>query len=235
MTDEFGYLHFIALGVFALLCAAIFIFRKKFENPKTDKTVRCIATVTAVALEAAFHVLNGIHGNHFIENIVPLELCAISLWLSVILCLTGKKKVFEVLYFFSIAAAAAILLPNIENNLGPDRLRFYHYFAVHFYILLTVIYYCVVHRYRIKLFSMLLTAVTLLPLSLVIRFIDLAFNVNYMFLIAPPDVSTPLDNLQAGGWGYYFAMVLLAAALFLIAGLPWLIVQFRQKRRRASP
>ena len=124
-TEQFGYLHFIALGVFALLITALILFRKKLKNPKTDKTVRYTATVIAVLLEAFYHIMNYIYGNDFVVNIIPFELCSISLWMSVILCFSGNKKIFEVLYFFAIGAIASIMVPNI-NGLGPDRLRYYH-------------------------------------------------------------------------------------------------------------
>jgi len=60
-------------------------------------------------------------------------------------------------------------------------------------------------------FATLLKAIgVLFPITIALRFFDSAFSgpplsFNFMFLISPPDVPTPLDGF-GHGWGYYFGL-----------------------------
>jgi uncharacterized membrane protein YwaF len=67
------------------------------------------------------------------------------------------------------------------------------------------------------------------------RFLDLAlsgppYKFNFMFLVSPPDISTPLDSF-GHGWGYFFAFVALGISLMFIAYLPWPIARLIRRSR----
>lgn len=226
--------HYFVLITIILLIACIIFFRDKLREKKIDLRVRVIATVIAFSLEASFHLSNYIYNTDFVLRLIPLDLCAISLWLAFTLALTKKKYIFNILYFWGIGAIASILYPDIVG-IGPDRMRYYHFFGVHTYIILTVIYYIVVHRYKINFKSFLWAIGILLPISFMIRYVDLGFYpeyaTNWMFLIKPPDINSILDLLPQGGWIYYFSLAVLATIIFIIFLTPWLIKDYYDKKK----
>jgi len=110
---------------------------------------------------------------------------------------------------------------------------------VHGYILLTMTWFAAVKGYRPDLKSFVRAVGVLLPLSLGIRLFDLAFKnppwkFNFSYLVAPPDVGTPLDSFGSG-WGYYFAFAGLVAAIFVLVAIPWVFSARFWRSSRADP
>lgn len=228
--ETFGSVHLITLGIFVLLGGLIVIFREKLRDVKRERVALLIATVVALIFEASYHLIQYLTLDYyeFLRHLIPFELCAITLWLSVALCISKNKTVFELLYFWSIGALASLLFAD-DDGAGPDRWRFYQYFGTHGYIVLTIVFFAAVRGFSIKLRSFVKAIVILVPISIGMRFFDLAFSgspykFNFMFLVSPPDISTPLDSL-GHGWGYYLAFVALGLALMFIAYLPWPIAR----------
>src|SRR5690349_3870186 len=88
--------HFLVLAVLFLLALLIFVFKNKLrDNKKIDLRVRIIATVIAFSLEAGYHISNLVYHTDFAINLIPLELCAMSLWLSFILNIWKNERVFK--------------------------------------------------------------------------------------------------------------------------------------------
>ena len=242
--EPFGPYHAAAAAVLVALGVLIVVFRKPLREPGRERRVLRIATVIAVAMEITLHVCEyfSIPFDEFLRSVIPLELCAITLWLAVALCLTGNRTVFELLYFWGIGALASLLFAN-DDGAGPDRFRYYQYFGTHGYTVLVIVYFAVVRGYRITLGSLAKAAAILAPLSLAVYALDLAFaappwEFNFMYLLQPPEVSTPLDSF-GGGWAYYGAFVGLSAAMMTLAWLPWgaaaLLRRWRKPRVSPAP
>jgi uncharacterized membrane protein YwaF len=180
--------------------------------------------------EISLHVIIWIERGwvQFVANTIPLDLCAISLWLSVVLNATGRRWVFDLLYFWGWGAVASFLFANTWH--------YYQYFVVHGYILLTMTWFVAVKGWRPTLLNLRRAAGVLLPLSVGIRFFDLAFKdppwkFNFSYLLNPPDAGTPLDAFGSG-WGCYVTFAGLVAAIFVLVALPWAFsARFWRSRR----
>ena len=236
--EPFDAFHLSAIAVLALLGFLAVVFRRRFRSdPELERRVLWIATAVAVILEIALHICEyfSLPFHAFLRSLIPLELCAITLWMAVALCFTRNRGLFEILYFWSIGAVASLAFANLDGA-GPDRFRYYQYFGTHGYTVLTVAYFAIVHGYH-PVFSSFLKAVgILLPITAVIRLLDLAFadppwSFNYMYMLYPPEVETPLEAFGEG-WGYYAAFVALGIALLFLAWVPWGIASFFRKRSR---
>lgn len=216
--------HFFALSVTLVLALLIFVFRNKLKNEKIDFRVRVTATVISFSLEAGFHISNLVYHTNFLVRLIPLDLCAMSLWLAFALTLWKSESVLKILYFWGIGGLISLLYPDI-TGIGPDRMRYYHFFGVHSYIVLSIIYFIVVYGYKVDLKSLIKSIGFLFPITFVVHFIDVHFyntyKTNWMFLAAPPDISSVLDRLPKSGWLYYFSVVLLAIFVFIAFYLPW--------------
>jgi hypothetical integral membrane protein (TIGR02206 family) len=233
-----GY-HAAAIAFLAALAALIVVFRRPLAEPRPQRRVLGIATAAAVAMEITLHLCEylSIPFHDFLRSLIPLELCAITLWLAVALCCSGRQGIFEILYFWAVGAAASLVFAN-DGGAGPDRFRYYQYFGTHGYTILVIVYFAVVHRWRIRLRSLAKAAGGLALLSLAVRGLDLAFaappwSFNFMYLLRPPEVSTPLDGFGQG-WGYYAAFFALSAAMLFLAWLPWGLAGLGRKNRIAG-
>jgi len=224
--EPFGLYHVAAIAFLAALAALIVIFRKRLREPRLERRVLGSATIVAACMEITLHVCEyfSVPFHDFLRSLIPLELCAITLWMAVALCLTKRKVIFELLYFWSVGAVASLVFAN-DAGAGPDRFRYYQYFGTHGYTILIIVYFAVVRGYRITFRSCAKAMGILALLSLAVRGLDLAFagppwSFNYMYLLHPPEVSTPLDSFGEG-WGYYAAFFGLSGALLLLVWLPW--------------
>jgi len=239
------------------LALLIVVFRKQLrKDRKADRNVRIIATAIAIAVEVGYHIqdfyyhfnpqdMANADSNPWVK-LIPLMLCAISLWLSVAICITKSRKIFEILYFTSFGAVLSLLIPDDSISgpgLGPDRFRFYSYIGVHMYIVLVVVYFAVVYRHKIHLSSLLKTLAILIPASVVLRYVDVAFSgigLNYQFLAFNPGIPSPLDWLPArDGWGYTLGLMAMGVIVFIAMALPWIAVDLcarlgKYKRRTST-
>lgn len=230
-VEPFGAYHLAALSHIAAAVAAIAVFRRALADPRRERIVLGAGTALALALESGLHICEfaGLPFPDFLRGIIPLDLCAIALWLAVALCATRNETVFEFLYFYAIGAIVSLVYVN-DGGAGPDRFRYYQYFGTHGYTVLVVAWFALVRGYRIRLSSFLKAVGLLLPLSAAIRLLDLAFadpplSFNYMFLRNPPEARTPLDSF-GGGWGYYLAFASLSFVVLFAFYVPWAIASF---------
>jgi len=236
--EAYNIYHFLAVSVTFILAILIFVFRNKLRNNgKIDIRVRIIATIIAFSLEAGFHISNLVYHTDFVMNLIPLDLCAISLWLSFTLTIWKNEKIFKVLYFWGIGGVISLFYPDIEG-IGPDRLRYYHFFGVHSYIVLTVLYFLIVYGYKINFKALARAVCILFPITFVVHFIDMLFyntyKADWMFLVAPPDISSILDLLPKGGWLYYFSILLIGLFVFAMLYLPWGIAKVLSGKKSVS-
>jgi hypothetical integral membrane protein (TIGR02206 family) len=228
------------MAFIAALGVLIVTFRERLRMSGKESYLLALATAVALILETGLHLGQYLGRPHyeFLRGLIPFELCAVTLWLSVALCVSKSEKVFELLYFWSLGAVASLLFAN-DDGAGPNRFHYYQYFGTHAYIVLTVVYFAAVRGYSIRLKSLVMAVGVLFPITLALRFFDQAFagppyEFNFMFLLGPPDVSTPLDSFGRG-WEYYFGFVGLCAALMLVAYLPWPVARaLRAARGRGT-
>ena len=224
--EPFGLYHWLAMGFFICLAVAIVVIRKAIRASDKENIILTTSTLIAIFFEISLHVAEYFSKpfHEFVRGAIPIELCAITLWLAVILCATKWRFVFELLYFWGLGAVASLLFAD-NHGAGPDRFRYYQYFTTHGYTVLVIVYFAAVRGYRIGFRSLVKAVGILFPITLAVRFLDLAFSgkpweFNYMFLLYPPDVSTPIENFGSG-WSYYFAFIGLCTALMVLAWLPW--------------
>ncbi len=218
------------LTFFAALAFAIVTFRSSLVSAKTENAILAVASSVALALELGQHLCEYLTKPffEFLRGAIPLELCAISFWMAFALCYAKRRTLWEFLYFWGIGALVSLVYVN-DDGAGPDRFRYYQYFGTHGFTLLAIVWFGAVKGYRISFRAWLRATASLFVLSFVIRLIDLAFsgpllNLNYMFVVSPPEVSTPIAAFGSG-WRYYFSFVTLTIVVLFIAYIPWPIAK----------
>jgi hypothetical integral membrane protein (TIGR02206 family) len=239
--QPFSLPHLIALGIFFTLAFFIVANRRRLATWRGEPRLRLVATTVAVAFELSLHVLQYLTQDwySFLRGVIPLELCGISLWLAVALNASKSRGLWDLLYFWGLGAGASLIFANTDGA-NYDTFHFYQYFIVHSYILLTIVWFAAVHGYKVRFATLCKAVGVLFPITIALRFLDSAFALdpwkfNFMFLISPPDVPTPLDSF-GHGWGYYFAFIALCTAVFALAWAPWAVAGWaRRHLARVSP
>ncbi len=163
-------------------------------------------------------------GFRFPENL-PFQLCDVTVWSTVLACLTLRPWLIEFSYFAGLAGAGmAVLTPDLWSP-WPSYPAIY-FFLAHGGIVvgIVVLVFGGIAPLRAgavwRAFGMLLTYVTFLAIF------DGVFGTNYMYLCRKPKSETLLTIL--GPWPVYLAAgMAIALALFWLLWLP--------VRRRAAP
>lgn len=233
--EAYGKEHLIVLYILAILIILMVLFKNKI-TPKADRLIKVISSSIAITCELLFHVWNYINNENFLGNLFYFDLCSITLILSFIFNLTNKQKtdqkqhIFELIYFWSIGAIAALTFPALMY--GANKFRFYHFFIIHGYIILTMCYGLIIERYTISFKSFLYALKTLIFVAILVAFIDKVFDQNYMYLSHAPETASPLDDFGEG-LEYYFNFGILVSGIFFLFYLPCGIVNFF--KFKASP
>lgn len=151
---------------------------------------------------------------------LPLHLCDIAHILSIIMLFTGSKRIFEILYFWSIGAVIANITPEIGAQATLVRKLFF--FSNHTFIVLAVglmeRYYDFRPRFRtiLKAWGILVVyALPIIPLNLVLK-------TNFLFLRNKPAGGSAMDYL--GPWPYYIVSLLFVVlGVFIVMYLKYFI------------
>lgn len=222
--EMFSVSHFVILSILFLGSWGIFLFRNRLKR-KNWRGFEMGFAVSLIVMELSYHIWMIVNGLWDIRYSIPLELCSISLILTVLLLLTRSKLVYEILLFTALLGASQALFTPLLDFDFP-HFRFFHFFYTHLMMIWTVFYFTWVKGYRPTIWSVVKLFVFLNMLMPIIMFINKQVAGNYMFLSHKPASASLLDVL--GPYPYYiFSMEGLLITLSLLI---WLI--FREKTPR---
>lgn len=225
---EYDAMHLSAIAFFAAAIMLAVIFREHLRRSKHEKAFRYIITFIAIAFEVIFKIWDvSTHGGSFLQEYLPLDLCAITLYLCWALNFTKAKWIFKLIYFYSLGAMVSLFVPEL-GGYGLNHFRYYHYFYVHGYIVFTAVYFAVVHQYKIVFKDLLRTTGILIALAGFVMLIDFLFDANYMYLMHKPHAGSPLDLF--GPWPeYVYGLVGMSLGVFIIVYIPWIFINRKNK------
>ena len=227
--EMFSANHLIIIATLVIVSAGIFLFRKRLRAMDWRFSEIGLA-VLLIIFELAYHfwmIRNGIWN---VSHSIPLELCNISLLLTIILLLTRKKLVYEILLFTGLLGATQALATPLLHYDFP-HFRFFHFFFTHLMMIWVPIYFTWVKGYRPTIWSVAKLLVFLNVLMPIVMAINKLVNGNYMFLSHKPASASLLDVL--GPYPYYiFSMEGLLVFLSLIV---WLLFRERAGSKQFRP
>ena len=150
---------------------------------------------------------------------IPLELCDITLWLTVASLLTLKASLFDVAYYFALAGSTMALL---TPDLG-DALPSYHaieFFAAHGAVIAGILFLVWGGILRPRPGSWFRAFIWLNVYALLIGLFNKVFATNYGYLCSKPAHASLLD--YCGPWPWYLlAEETLALIFFYALGWPF--------------
>lgn len=217
----FSLSHFVVISIFILGSILIFLFRGKLKAEEWRYAEIGVA-ISLIIMETTYHLWMLQNGSWHVSHAIPLELCSISLILTVILLLTRKKLIYEILLFTALLGASQALFTPLLRYDFP-HFRFFHFFYTHLIIIWVPLYFTWAKGYRPTIWSVLKLFIFLNVLMPVIMFINKLVGGNYMFLSHKPRSASLLEVLGPYPW-YILSLEGLLISLSLIV---WLI--FREK------
>mgnify|MGYP000088298119 CR=1 FL=1 len=215
-----SFMHLTALTIITLLLILLYSGRKYLRGNQRMRAIVRYGLVVVLALSEIFLQIWNISNDQWNwADSLPLQLCSLSLVLSIILLLTRSYAIYEVVFFIGIVGALqAVLTPALDYSF--PHLRFFHFFIAHFAIIAASLYMTWVEGYRPTFRSVIKTMAALQLLLPFIIAVNYWTGGNYMFLARKPITVSLLDMLGPWPW-YLFMLEGIAFGLFLFLYLPF--------------
>ena len=212
---DYGWSHWAMMSALAIAIALTVIFRSRLRaHPFVRRWLPTIIGIVPWTLEIIFHWWAYTDPREFIVDLLPFELCYISLICTTFLCATRSRALFGIYYFISVGALVSVLFPD-QGGYDYDNFRFWHYFLIHSYIVWLTAWFLAVEGYVLKRSAFWRLLAVMVPLATIVRIIDWRFTLNYMFLAGPSANPTPLDYFGTGPM-YLVKFVGLAIGVFFV-------------------
>ncbi|MCY9590149.1 TIGR02206 family membrane protein [Paenibacillus chitinolyticus] len=222
--------HWAALTVFAALVLALYGSRNWFTRGNRALRGRIAIALILVLCETGLNVWYAAEGIYDVRYTLPLELCSISLYLSVFMLLFKSRLLFQVVYFTGIGGALMALATPVLWYAFP-HFRFFEFFAAHIAIILGVLYLIWVEGFRPTFKSVFLAMGYLNVLLVAVGTANFLTGGNYMFLAHKPETASLLDYLGPYPW-YLLSLEAAALVIFLLMYLPFALGSARPKNPR---
>jgi hypothetical integral membrane protein (TIGR02206 family) len=208
----FGPVHLALLcGTAALAILLAVLCRKR---PACQPTVRMVLGIGIMLNEFGWWAFRYSHEGIHLTNL-PLQLCDITLWMSVLACLTLGPLIVEFAYFAGLAGAGmALLTPDLWSP-WPSSPAIY-FFVAHGAIVIAVAVLVFGGIAPLRQGAVWRAFGMLLGYACVLGAFNAITGANYMYLCRKPHNASLLDML--GGWPFY-----LVAAAVTALGLFWLL------------
>ncbi|WP_203362529.1 TIGR02206 family membrane protein [Bacillus sp. REN10] len=213
--------HITILFILVSIIIFMYVFRNQLQALELNYAEISVA-LFLLTLELAYHVWMIVTDSWDLSHSIPLELCSISLLLTVILLISKKRIAYEILLFTGLLGASQALVTPFLTFDFP-HFRFFHFFITHMIIFCTPLYFTWVKGYRptiYSVFKMIIFVNVLMPFVMTMNWL---FDGNYLYLHHKPEGTSLLDLLGPYPW-YILSLEFLTFSLSLII---WLI--FREK------
>ncbi|WP_342577471.1 TIGR02206 family membrane protein [Psychrobacillus sp. FSL K6-2843] len=210
----FSLAHWGAIAALITFILLLFITRARWtESEKNILSMERLFGLSLLVIDILYHVWLVQSDRWELSNSLPLELCSISLLLTIVLLWTGNRLVYQFVFYAGIGGALQAMLTPVLDMDFP-HFRYFHFFYTHAGIILTALYFTWVKGYR-PTFKGVLT--TLLALNILLPFIfwiNYLFEGNYMFLQRKPSGGSLLDFLGPYPW-YILSLEIVAFLIFI--------------------
>lgn len=207
--------HITVLLVIAALILLLFLYRSQLRrSPLLKELLRWNLASVLILSQLTLEIWYQAYGLWDIKKTLPLELCSLTLILSIMMLNTKSRLLYIFVFYAGIGGAlAALLTPNL--GYAFPHFRFIQFFIAHGAIILSAFYMTWIENYRLSFRSVPIVFILLNMAAGLVWFTNQITGANYMFLSHKPDTPSILDLL--GPYPLYIFMEeILALILFLI-------------------
>ena len=215
----FGPAHLAILFSVVLVAALLAYLQRRYLGQRAS--LRIGFAIALLADTAVWYGWMFAHGLLTFPNNLPLELCDVTLFLTVAALFTLNEAVFDLAYYLALAGASmALLTPNL---LGPfPSFSTVQFFVAHGLTVAGVLYLLWAGLARPRRGSILKAMLGVNAWACIAGAFDWFFNTNYMYLRHRPVNASLLSVMGPWPW-YILAGEGVALVFFVLLYLPhWL-------------
>ncbi len=223
--ELFGPHHLVAIGIILGINVGLVGWGRRIPE-RWRGPVRYAMAALLLIDEAVLHWWRWRTGTWTVQEMLPLHLCAVLIYLSSIVLITKSYRLYEIVYLLGVAGATQAILTPDAGPYGFPHFRFFQVFISHGLIVTAAVWMTVVEGLRP--FPQSLRRVMIIGLGYMafVGVVNRLLDSNYLFIAHKPDTASLLDVLPP--WPWYIPVLLLLAVLFLgIAYLPFGIKDWR--------
>lgn len=218
MDDKFilfGSQHCITIGIGFFSCILL-VFLGFFTERKV--TFAKIIAIIVLGIKIAELFFRHYYYKEAIIQLLPLHLCPMLILLSIFMMFFHSKNLFQLVYFWSIGAFFAIIMPELRD--GMNNFASQSFFITHFFILFSTAYAFVHFRFRPTKAGFICSFLLLILLTFVMYFINNKLGTNYLYVNYPPAIKNLINFI--GPWPYYiFSFIGIYIAISFFMYLPF--------------
>ena len=207
--------HLITVGIGFISCILL-VFLGFFTEKKA--TFAKIVAIAVLGVKIAELLFRHHYYGETVAELLPLHLCPIVIILSIFMMFFHSEVLFQPVYFWSIGAFFAILMPDIRD--GMSNFASQSFFITHFFILFSTAYAFVHFRFRPTKTGFLCSFLLLVTLAFIMYFVNNRLGTNYLYVNHPPVTKSLMDFM--GPWPYYiFSLAGIDIAISFFMYLPF--------------
>lgn len=206
--EVFSMQHLAAILFFLVLIVLMIVFRNKI-SPKIDLYLRRSVAVLMISMEFIFYIWI-ISGGGFNLGLLPLGICAISMYATSIALWTKSEKLFKFIFPWAVTGSLLSLIVA-DMSYGFPHFRYLHYFGNHGFFLVGNLYFLIVLKTRFAYKDLKKSALAIFVYTLIIYPINYILDTNHLFLRALPVEVAPMYSFLGNFWvlGFMFSIYLL--------------------------
>ena len=207
--------HLITVGIGFISCILL-VFLGFFTEKKA--TFAKIVAIAVLGVKIAELLFRHHYYGETVAELLPLHLCPIVIILSIFMMFFHSEFLFQPVYFWSIGAFFAILMPDIRD--GMSNFASQSFFITHFFILFSTAYAFVHFRFRPTKVGFLCSFLLLVTLAFIMYFVNNKLGTNFLYVNHPPVTKSLMDFM--GPWPYYiFSLAGIDIAISFFMYLPF--------------
>lgn len=220
----------IIVGCFLLAYLMLYLFRHRIPQ-EAKRPLRYAMAIFLAANEASWHVWNIAAGTWTVQNLLPLHLCSLMIWISVVVLITKSYLLYEFQYFLGIGAASQILFTPDAGMYAVPNFLFFQTFLAHGVLIFSALFMTFVEGFRPTLKSLGKVAIGANLYVLVVGLLNIPLKSNYMYLMQKPPIPSLLDFLGPWPW-YILGMEAVGAMICFLLYLPFPLADWINRHRR---
>lgn len=223
-TPNFSSPHLACiLASILLIVAMLLIYRR--QDAKVKIRMQKFIIVLAAVLDVARWIWAAIIGHYSFQEMLPLHLCSLSIWMELAAVFTGRSLLKEFGYALCMTGAmAAILTPDWSMYPFPS-FQYLHSIVVHSLLILVPVLWIWGDGFRPNYRQLPKCLLILFAFAIPVFFINFAVDGNYLFLReAPKDTPIEIFDTWFGNPGYLVPLFFTIMVVWLVFYLPWMII-----------
>ena len=222
--------HIVTLVIILAANLLIFLFRNKLKEHKINKYLRYSLALALLLEEISLQIWHISAGQWSVTTSLPLHLCGVAIFLSMLMLVTKSFAIYEVVYFWGLGGAIQALFTPYINGYNYPHYRFFQFFLSHGLLITSALFMTFTHLYRPRQKSIFKTfGITNLYLIFIAVF-NLITGANYLFICRKPSAASLLDFLGPWPW-YILSLEFVALITFIIYYVPFAICDFFKKKK----